>query len=223
MKKDYLVNQILFMLILFTCFACNPAKKNWEKTVKKNTASAYHEYLKKYPESEFAQTAVLRYDSLDWLETSAGIDSMKVSNYLVNHQEGKYVSNARHALDSMVWTGVIYNNDLNKMSRLLSEHNIKAVNGLRTYQQEKSSEHGHFKYWIITSDDVFCWGGDPVEAVFYRDVVGWRKGQIDTMGLHPGLLKIIIGDSVIYRQKIDPSITDKQLCDIFGIPFGKIY
>jgi hypothetical protein len=224
---EIMKSKVLYKLIgifsFFIVLGCNPSKRNWEKAVNKNSASGYHEYLMKYPESEKAQTAMCRYDSLDWVETSIGIDSNKAVNYLVNHPEGKYVRNARLALDSIEWSGAISEKDTNRMSSLLKKFNIHRINGLRTYQQENSSAHGHFKYWIVTRDDVFCWGGDPVEAVFYRDVVGWRKGQIDTMDLQPGLLKIFYVDSVIYQQKIDPSITDKELCDIFGVPYNEIY
>lgn len=104
MKTNLKLRQIIYFLLVVILLACNPAKRDWVKTVEQNTVEAYKNYIEKYPESTFLEEAKEKYDSLDWEEIMISLDSSKLNNYIKEHDSSLYLLRAKAALDSVLWS-----------------------------------------------------------------------------------------------------------------------
>jgi hypothetical protein len=127
--KDLNIKFLFLIIVSFFLCYCNPARKNWEKALQNNTISGYQEYLQKYPESEFAGLAELKYDSLDWVQTFASMDSLKLAQYLENHPKGNYIKNANLILDSLDWEKAFALKDTARIKKLLIKNPLSSFRG----------------------------------------------------------------------------------------------
>ena len=84
--------------------------------------------------------------------------------------------------------------------------------------------NGHYTGCLRRPDGGFVfWGGGPVEIAIFIDLVGWTKEQIGKKSLRAGEAQIWFKDSLIARKPIDLNKTVKEYCNVFGVPYQKIY
>ena len=95
MKKLFFIS--MFLAFSLTCFA---QKGKWEKAQRKNTIESYQEFLKKYPNSEFSNDAILKLMGLEYKKAenvnSIGIYSSFIDTYGKN--KNSYSEQAKNKL-----------------------------------------------------------------------------------------------------------------------------
>ena len=75
---------------------------SWFRATQADTKESYEKYLEKYSAGRHSHQALLKIDSLDWLEaTQSGADTSAYLHYLELHPEGMYKMDAQRMLDSL--------------------------------------------------------------------------------------------------------------------------
>jgi hypothetical protein len=177
--------------------ACNPAKRNWEKAFEQNSVAGYKEFLQKYPDSEFSVVAAHRYDSLDWIQTLATVDSTKMADYLVNHPQGRYIETAKLILDSLEWEMALTVKDTARISALvLKNPNSKF--------REKGEETLWEAKWL------------PVKPRFISSILIWKNGSADMYDEYTNMTGRVLNtngipfDEIVASHSSTITITDNS-------------
>jgi len=121
------------ILGFFMFFSCSNNSANWEKAKNKGDLSAYREFLKNNPESEFADKAKMKIDSIentlwDSVNTVKTVDAYK--KYVSNFPDGKNIDLANKIIDSITvsetikaeWKKCTEKNDINFYSEFIKKH-----------------------------------------------------------------------------------------------------
>lgn len=112
---------ILTLVMIFTLLGCATTRKDWEKTQSLNTMDAYHEFLKKHPESPFTEEAT---EEIAWKTAQRTDTSESFRNFLSAHPMGKYEKEARGQLDIKDWEAA-KKQDTPQSYRLYLDHHPK--------------------------------------------------------------------------------------------------
>jgi hypothetical protein len=207
MKKKNLFCSIILILFLFALFSCNSAKRNWEKALQQNTVTGFREYLQKYPESEFAGIAAQKFDSLDWVQTLAGMDSIKMAQYLENHLKGSHVEEARILLDSLQWEKACALKDTSRIKNLLIKNPLS-----------KFREKGEAIIWEVEWPPVkFARKGSVTISSKKYGGLGIISGTMYQSSLFFGAMDQMSGARDIKGMIITENGL-KKICDEYPIP-----
>ena len=88
MKKFKL---ILYVAIIFLINSCSQDKKEWKNSMEKNSVQAYEEYIDKYPDSKYADSAKNRI----WKNTIAMESINAFDEYIDKYPDSKYADSAK--------------------------------------------------------------------------------------------------------------------------------
>jgi cell division septation protein DedD len=85
--------------------ACSNPEADWQKAEAENTEAAYHAFLDKHPEGEWAQKAQAQLDGIkdtrDW-ENAQTADAIEAyNNYLLAHPTGAHMGEARQRISEL--------------------------------------------------------------------------------------------------------------------------
>lgn len=85
--------------------ACSNPEGDWKKAEAENTEAAYHAFLDRHPEGEWAQKAQAQLDSIkdtrDW-ENAQSADAIEAyNNYLLAHPTGAHMGEARQRISDL--------------------------------------------------------------------------------------------------------------------------
>lgn len=98
MIKNKAVIGVCLALVLGIC-GCSRQQSDWEKTRAANTTDSYEQFLKKYPNGEFAAQAQARvkelYEEHDWQKARDADTQEAYQAFLKQYPEGKWTEEAR--------------------------------------------------------------------------------------------------------------------------------
>jgi cell division protein FtsN len=98
MIKNKSVVGVCLVLVLGIC-GCSRQQSDWEKTRAANTTDSYEQFLKKYPNGEFAAQAQARvkelYEEHDWQKARDADTQEAYQAFLKQYPEGKWTEEAR--------------------------------------------------------------------------------------------------------------------------------
>jgi cell division protein FtsN len=96
------MNKVLFavcLALLLGSIGCSRQQSDWEKTRGANTTDSYEQFLKKYPNGEFAAQAQARakelYEERDWQKARDTDTQDAYQAFLKQYPEGKWTEEAR--------------------------------------------------------------------------------------------------------------------------------
>jgi len=101
MKKIFIIH--FFILIIL--FACSGAKESWDKTKSLNSITAYEEYLKEYPNSEYSNSAreqlELLYEQQDWENAKLKNSISEYEKFIILHPNSKLTDTAKENIQEL--------------------------------------------------------------------------------------------------------------------------
>jgi cell division septation protein DedD len=90
---------VVFLTALLAISGCSRQQSDWEKTRAANTADAYEQFLKRYPNGEFSAQAQARvkelYEERDWQKARDADTIEAYQAFLKQYPEGKWAEEAR--------------------------------------------------------------------------------------------------------------------------------
>ncbi|HZF17154.1 MAG TPA: SPOR domain-containing protein [Steroidobacteraceae bacterium] len=85
--------------------ACDARQSDWESARKADTAEAYGEFLKRYPQGDFVQQARARLDDLkveaDWQAAVASDSAVAYQQFVERHPDGARADEARIRVENL--------------------------------------------------------------------------------------------------------------------------
>jgi cell division protein FtsN len=91
--------QVLCFALLLGTYGCSRQQSDWEKTRAANTTDSYEQFLKKYPNGEFAAQAQARvkelYEEREWQKARDTDTQDAYQAFLKQYPEGKWTEEAR--------------------------------------------------------------------------------------------------------------------------------
>ncbi|HHS14183.1 MAG TPA: hypothetical protein ENN03_10520 [bacterium] len=82
---------------------CTTEQKSWEMTKVSDTPSAYEDFLEKYPQSQFADSARFLIEKMHFDQARAANTKQAYNNFLKNHPESLLAKEARYRIKNL-WT-----------------------------------------------------------------------------------------------------------------------
>lgn len=104
-------NLFIITLLLTFCLTSFSQESKWLKTKKKNTIDSYQKFLKKYPDSEYSENALLKIIDLEYniVKKDSTIESF--SNFILKYPESIQTTEAKEKLMQLEY---IHAKDANK-------------------------------------------------------------------------------------------------------------
>jgi hypothetical protein len=103
MQKSSIAMTALAVLILALA-GCSRQQSDWQKTRQTNTAEAYEQFLKRYPNGDFTVQAQARlkdlYTERDWQKARDADTPDAYQAFVTQHPEGKYADEARNRIEN---------------------------------------------------------------------------------------------------------------------------
>jgi outer membrane protein assembly factor BamD (BamD/ComL family) len=123
MKKIFFIG-VVFLISSFSVFS--QSKKKWEKTQSLNSITAYEDFLKKYPESVYAELAKQSLEQLEFLNAKQ-LNTIRGFNYFLSkHKYSKYSTEAQNLIDAIEtnddWGEAINSNTLEAYEFFIKQH-----------------------------------------------------------------------------------------------------
>ena len=96
------VLRLSFALMLLMV-ACSPEKRDWEVAETAGSLYSYNEYLAKYPQGEFADSARRKIEELEFLDCQTTSTVEAYQAYLARYPNGPFSAKAREGWDDLDW------------------------------------------------------------------------------------------------------------------------
>lgn len=121
---------IFLLLVLLFTSGCAITEKRWKVATSEDTVSSYETFLKRYPNSEFTNKALIRleqlYDKKDWEETQS-VDTIEAyKGFLRIHSNSEFVTKARNRLEHLIaqldWNTASSADTITAYSNFLKDH-----------------------------------------------------------------------------------------------------
>jgi hypothetical protein len=191
MKILYQKNIIVCFTFVLLLVACNPGKRDWEKTKEQNTIEAYKAYIEKYRESEFLNLANFSIDSLEYLTAINSQNPDSLEYYLETHLAGEFLSSSKQARDSLDYLIAFLSND----SKKLKEYLNKYPDSKNRYNAEKILRQHFIKdaiEWLIATYILIDHSSlrFTVEGVIPPNLSQKESERLDSLGIKAFNFKI---------------------------------
>lgn len=91
------------VLVLFLIVSCATPQSDWDAAQKENSKYSYENFIKNYPDSDFANQAKAKIEELDWAEATRINAKEKYEEFIRNHPKSDFTPQARIKVETISW------------------------------------------------------------------------------------------------------------------------
>lgn len=120
MKKQ--INYLIILILLIVISGCTSKKKKWENTKQINTPLAYEDYLKKYPQSAYSDSAQIFLEKLCFKQAQYADSIPSYEDFLTKYPQSIYADSVQILLEKLCYRQAQATNTINAYKEFIETY-----------------------------------------------------------------------------------------------------